>query len=95
MRLRVVAISPSRVVLTWTDRSTTETGFSIERWRAGRGWQRIVTTAANATTFTDTTTVAATRYAYRVRAVGGALQSPVLSAATAVVWTRTPLRGRR
>lgn len=92
--LRVVALAPTRVRLTWSDRSSNETGFVVERWRAGGRWERVATTAVNAVSFTDTKATPGIRYAYRVRAMGGTSVTPSLSAGTAVVWVRTPLRGR-
>ena len=103
--LRVAALASTRVRLTWTDRSRNETGFVVERWQEGRTWARVATTVANATTFTDATATPATRYAYRVRAVVGSTvgassgatvgaAAARLSASTAIVWVRTPPRGR-
>lgn len=93
--LAVVSTAASRVRLAWADRSRNETGFIVERWQEGRGWIRVATTAANATSFTDRTTTAGIRYAYRVRAALGTGAGGRLSAATAVVWVRTPAAIRR
>lgn len=93
-RLRAAAVAATRVRLTWTDRSRDETGFVVERWQRGGSWTRLAITAANARSFLDTTAVRGTSYAYRIRAIGGPAMTPVLSAATAIVWVRTPLRGR-
>jgi hypothetical protein len=57
--------------ISWTDESTTEYQFRVERKRAGQTtWAAIGTTLANATTFTDTT-FNNVRCVYRVVAVGG------------------------
>jgi hypothetical protein len=57
------------VILTWSDRSYNETGFEIQRaTSAGGPWTTINTTAANATTFTNTSLSPNTKYFYQVRA---------------------------
>ncbi len=60
------------VRLAWTDSSTAETGFRIERSPAGREQWSLVTAAlaANANSCTDTTVAAGMAYDYRVSAVG-------------------------
>ena len=60
------------VTLSWNDNSTNEDMFNIERsGDGGATWTQIGTASANATTYTDTTTVATTPYQYRVRAHNG------------------------
>jgi hypothetical protein len=62
------ALSSSRVRLTWTDSSATETGFKIERSRlTNTNYTQIATVGANTTSFTDTGLSAGTKYWYRVR----------------------------
>lgn len=61
--------------LTWQDRSAYETGFKIERSTDNSTFTTVTTTAANATTFTDTTAVVGTVYYYRVSAVNSTLAS--------------------
>lgn len=58
----------SEIDLAWTDNSPNEAGFKIER-RTGSGgtWSEIHTTAANATSYSDTGLSANTTYFYRVR----------------------------
>src|SRR5437870_2062888 len=54
--------------LAWTDNSTNETGFAIER-RMGTGtYSEIATVGASVTSYTDTGLTAGTPYSYRVRA---------------------------
>ena len=56
--------------LTWTDNSTDETGFEIERSdNGGTSWSAVNTTAANVTSYSDSGLGPDTTYAYRVRAV--------------------------
>ncbi len=54
--------------LAWTDNSSTETGFEIERRIVGGNFAFLQTTPANATSLTDTTGALGTAYEYRVRA---------------------------
>lgn len=64
--------SSVRVLLTWRDNSNNETSFWIERsTNANSGFSQIATTAANVTTYTDTSVQERTRYFYRVRAANG------------------------
>ena len=66
--LVVVAASASQLDVTWTDASTNETGFKIERRRGSGSWSQIATAARNATTYTDSGLVSGAQYTYRVRA---------------------------
>jgi hypothetical protein len=68
--LTATAASSSQVNLSWTDNSTNETGFKIERCQ-GAGcttFTQIATVAAGATTYSNTGLTASTTYQYRVRA---------------------------
>lgn len=56
------------VTLSWTDKSSDETGFKVLRRDSLEGsWTLITTTSADATTYTDTVTASGT-YWYRVQA---------------------------
>jgi hypothetical protein len=66
--LAATAVSSTRVDLTWTDASTDEDSFSIERATSGTAFAAIGTTPANTPTFSDTTAAPGTSYSYRVRA---------------------------
>ena len=79
--------------LSWTDNSSNETGFTLERctgtllFCAGNpgAWSTRTTTAANVTRFTDTGLAAGTAYVWRVKAfnaVGSSGYSNHLSATT-------------
>ena len=48
------AASTTQINLTWTDTSSNETGFKVERSPDGSTWTQITTTAANATGYNDT-----------------------------------------
>ena len=59
-------VSSSQINLSWTDNSTNETGFKIER-KTGTGTYAIVgTTATNVSAFNDTGLAPSTAYNYRV-----------------------------
>ncbi len=60
------AVSTSQINLSWTDNSTNETGFKIER-KTGTGIFTVVgTTTSNVTTFIDNGLTPSTAYIYRV-----------------------------
>jgi hypothetical protein len=68
--------STTQITLNWTDVSTAELGYSIERRPSGSGEFTVLgTTGPNATTFTDTTVVAGTAYLYRIRSFNAVTQS--------------------
>ena len=77
----------TRVTLNWTDNSTNETSFRVERSANGVSFSEIDVVGANATSFNDNTVQPGTRYYYRVRAANGAGPSPYSNAAE--VTTRT------
>ena len=66
--LRATAVSSSQINLTWTDRSTNETAFVIERSTNGILFSALATVGPNVTTYSNTGLAAFTRYYYRVRA---------------------------
>jgi len=65
-------LSASQISLTWTDDSTAEDGFSIERAPDNGGapgtWAQVATVTANITNYTDTGLTEVTKYWYRLRA---------------------------
>lgn len=67
--LHATTVTASQVDLAWTDRSTDEDGFSIER-KTGEGgtWSEIDTVGPNITTYQDPGRSEGTTYFYRVRA---------------------------
>jgi regulation of enolase protein 1 (concanavalin A-like superfamily) len=82
--LVATAASTSSITLKWSDNSSTETGYKIERSLNGGAFAQIFLTAANATTYSDTGLAAGT-YSYRVRgtnAVGDSAYSNTSSTAT-------------
>jgi len=78
-----------QVSLTWTDNSTTETGFVVQRSDNGGAFATIATPAALAGTGTvnymDTTALPGNTYVYQVSAVNGALTSAFSNTATVSV----------
>ncbi|CAN5398554.1 hypothetical protein BH09SUM1_BH09SUM1_13390 [soil metagenome] len=83
--LGATAISNSQIDLAWTDNSSNETGFVIARnYISGGSYTDIFTTAANATTYSDTTGLnTSTPYYYVVRAINTGGASANTSQATA------------
>ncbi|WP_151771514.1 glycosyl hydrolase family 8 [Streptomyces abyssomicinicus] len=80
------AASPNgagKITLTWSDNSTNETGFRVERRTGGGSWAALASPAANATTHTDSGLTAGTAYTYRVRATNAAGDSAWSGEATA------------
>ena len=92
--LSATSVSTSQINLTWTDNSSNETGFKIERKTGSGGtYAQVATTGAGATTYNDTGLTAATTYFYRVRAtnaVGDSAYSAEASATTGTVPPDTP-----
>jgi subtilisin family serine protease len=77
--LSAVNVSAGRIDLSWSDNSTNETSFEIERNKISttvtdiereEGFTLIATVGPNVTSYSDTNLLAAT-YVYRVRAVTG------------------------
>ena len=97
--LAATAVSASRIDLRWTDLSTEETGFAIERsGDGGSTWAQIAVVNGNVTSYSNIGLSAGTTYVYRVRATsaaGASAPSTFASARTltAVGGTRTPFGG--
>lgn len=89
-RVDVQPTNASQAIIRWTDVSTDETGFLIERQLNGAGtWQAAANVSANQTIYTQTGLTGGANYAYRVSAVRSA-GVPVPSAVIAVTM---PLEG--
>ena len=82
--LNATAASATWITVTWTDHSTNEDGFQIERSLDGVVWPHSVTVSANTTAYADNSVVCGTIYWYRVRAynVAGTSAAPVGSVTT-------------
>lgn len=82
------ALSPSRVRLDWTDRSSDETGFRVER-RADGPFAVVGSAGPDETGFEDLSVLPGVVYTYRVRAQIGGVGSTYSNEAT----VETPLGG--
>jgi serine protease len=83
--LAATAVANARIDLSWADNSSNESGFKIERC-AGAGcsdFSQIATTAAGATSYSNTGLGESTTYNYRVRAFNGGGNSGYSNEATA------------
>jgi subtilisin family serine protease len=71
--LSATAVSTNQIDLSWTDNSSNETGFTIERkgGDAGDVFTEIAQLGANVTTYSDTPLDKARTYVYRLRAITG------------------------
>ncbi len=89
--LTVAVISDSQINLSWTDNSTVETGFRVER-RTGTGgtWAEIAMVGANVTTYSNTGLAQHTLYYYRVRAINVEVYSAYSNEASATTLYTTP-----
>jgi hypothetical protein len=77
--------SGTAINLAWQDNSANEDGFRIERRAGAAAFAQIATTAANTTTYSDTTVASGTTYEYRVSAFGaGGTSSPSPSASAQI-----------
>jgi hypothetical protein len=75
--------SSSTINLSWTDNSSNEIGFKIERSTDGLTFTQIGTTGTNVNTFHDTGLSFATQYWYQVRASGAGGDSGYTNIASA------------
>jgi hypothetical protein len=66
--LTATANSQSKITLGWTDRSSNERGFRIERRTGSDAWTQVGMVGANISSFANTGLVAGTAYIYRVLA---------------------------
>ncbi|MBN1671663.1 MAG: fibronectin type III domain-containing protein, partial [Kiritimatiellae bacterium] len=84
--LAAASLSTTSIRVTWTDNSSNEAGFKLERSLNGSTWSQITQPGANVSAYTDSGLAAATTYYYRVRAynsAGNSAYSNVGSATTA------------
>jgi Bacterial Ig domain/Right handed beta helix region len=77
----------NEIELRWTDESTDEAGFSIERSTAGQPFVWIGSVASDTVSYTDTSVAAGIEYAYRVAAYNAAGTSSYSNIASATVMT--------
>ncbi len=88
------AVSATQINLTWTDNSTNETGFAVERAPDAGGvpgtFAQIATVGANATVYNNTGLTPSTAYWYRVRASNGGGSSAYSNTGTATTLSGKP-----
>ncbi len=83
--LTATAVSSSQINLTWSDNSSNEDGFRIERKTGTGAYAEITTVGPNVSSYSDMSLSASTTYTYRVRAyntVGNSDYSNEASATT-------------
>lgn len=89
--LNAAAIAFNRIDLTWSDQSNDETAFKIFRSaNSGSGFVEIGSTAANATSFSDTSVAAASSYFYQIRATSANGESAASNESTATTPAAPP-----
>jgi chitodextrinase/poly(3-hydroxybutyrate) depolymerase len=77
----------SKINLTWIDNSNNETGFEIVRGTSvGGTFAAVATVPANTVSYTDSLLNPATRYFYKIRAVGAGTESPFAFSFTEANW---------
>ena len=85
------AQAQQQLTLTWTDNSTNETSFKVERGTVLAGpFTQIGTTLANVATFIDSGLPDATQFCYRVRAGNAGGDSAFSNVACATTKTTPP-----
>jgi RHS repeat-associated protein len=88
--LSAITVSSSSIDLGWTDNSSNESGFQIERSLTPEsGFTLIETTAANSVSYSNIGLEAGTRYYYRIRAIAPSVNSSYTSEASAKTFTQT------
>ncbi|MDI6791578.1 MAG: fibronectin type III domain-containing protein [bacterium] len=89
--LGATANSSSQITLNWSDNSTNETGFKIERRMAATFFAEIDTSSANVNQFIDTALLPNTTYYYQVRAYNGIGNSGYSNTAFATTFDIPPV----
>ena len=84
--LIAAAVSASQINLTWTDNSTNENNFLIERSQDNAGYAQVASVGAGVTNYSDSALTANTLYYYRVRAGNGGSNSAYSSVASATTF---------
>jgi hypothetical protein len=87
--LVTTVVSTSQINLSWTDNSSIENGFKIERSNGG-GYSEINTVGANVTSYSDSGLAHSTTYSYRVRAFNNAGNSGYSNVSSATTLTPPP-----
>jgi hypothetical protein len=91
--LTATAASSSQINLAWTDNSSNETGFLVERSTGTGAFAQIASLGAGVTSYNNTGLAASTTYNYRVRATnatGNSAYSATVTRATTAATTTAP-----
>jgi hypothetical protein len=92
--LTATVASASQINLSWTDNTTYETNYYVERATASGGpYTQVGSLGANVTGYSDTGLTAGTTYYYRVRAYDGTNYSVYSNTANATIITITASAG--
>jgi len=89
--LSAVLFSATQVDLSWTDNSTNETGFKIDRKIGSGQWLNIGTVGANLVSYSDLGLTINTTYTYRVYAYNSAGNSSSYSNEVSITTVSVPL----
>jgi acid phosphatase type 7 len=81
--LTATAVTANEIRLQWSDLSSNEEGFEIERSRDGTSFTLVASAAANTAVYTDSGLSRNTRYYYRIRAFNGGGSSGYSNTASA------------
>jgi hypothetical protein len=81
--LIATAVGTKRIDIRWTDNSTGERGFKIERSTNGKSYSRLATVGAGVTNFSNTRLRSGRTYYYRVRAYTASTTSGYSNVASA------------
>jgi hypothetical protein len=81
--LTATAVSSTRIDIVWTDNSTYEQGFRVERATGGGAFAQVAVLSANVTSYSNTSLAPGTTYSFRVRAYDASNYSPYSNTASA------------
>ena len=88
--LTAIAMGQDTVLVTWQDNSSNESGFKLERTSDnGANWTAVITTAPNVTSYLDNGLQKGKTYDYRITALSGLGNSPVITSANVTTWLTT------
>ena len=92
--LTVMVVSSSQIDLSWTDNSTDESGFSIERKTGASGTYAVIgSVGPNVTTYSSKNLIQTMTYYYRVRAKSGSTYSAYTDEVSATALPMNPPSG--